>query len=327
MTKKKSAYRATVFIASSGESRIIADAVKANFDREADVDIWAENIFKLNQATLATLMNRASYYDFFIAVFAADDVAIIKKNKKDVTRDNVIFEFGLFLGRIGLDRTFFILEEGVNLFSDWDGITKTSYRRRDNLVAALGASCVRIKERMMVAEKLDKFAILPSTSLALGYYHNFLKPILQALENQKSIEIILEKDRSGNAVKKIEYELKKPYPVIEIRVPRNLAALERDTINRATSDLRQIIVKAVSRQFPFYIQGEFNENSNLRVFDIPTTLYASYLTIKAFFSPSFLAEENNEQKFMDKEIRNFEQTLSRLIPDNIEFKFYKFIVY
>lgn len=320
-------YRPTIFIASSGESKFIADAVKANFDREADVDIWTENIFKLNQGTLSTLMNRASYYDFFIAVFAADDKAVIRKKRKDVTRANVIFEFGLFLGRIGLNRTFFILEEGVDLFSDWDGITKATFRRRDNMVAALGASCAQIRERMKVAERLDNFTVLPSTSLALGYYHNFLKPVLQALETQNSIEIILEKDRAGNALRKVDYELKKPYPVIEVRVPRNLSALERDVINRTTSGLKQIIIKAVSRQFPFYIQGEFDANSNLNVFDIPTTLYTSYLTIRKFFTDSFLVEENNEQKLIDKEIRNFQQTLSRLIPDNQEFKFYKFIVY
>jgi hypothetical protein len=110
-------------------------------------------------------------------------------------------------------------------------------------------------------------------------------------------------------------------------VPRTLASLERDVINRTTSDYKQIIIKAVSRQFPFYVQGEFDAESNLNVFDIPTTLYASYLTIKAFFSSSFLAEENNQQKLIDKEIRNFEQTLSRLIPDNLEQKFYKFTVY
>ena len=327
MAKGKSTQRPNIFIASSGDSKPIAQAVKANFDGEADVDIWWENVFKLNKSTLSTLMNRASYYDFFIAVFAADDVAIIKKEQKNVTRDNVIFEFGLFLGRIGLDRTFFILEENVELFSDWEGVTRTTFNRGENLASSLEASCNKIREGMATAEKLDKFTVLPSTSLAFGYYHNFLKPVLQALENQKSIEIILEKDRMGNAIRKVDHELKKPYPVIQIRVPRKLATLERDSINRTTSELKQIIIKAVSRQFPFYLQGEFEENSKLKVFDIPTTLYASYLTIKSFFSSSFLAEGNNEQKLIDKEIRNFEQTLSRLIPDNLEQKFYKFTVY
>lgn len=327
MKKSSLVNRPTIFIASSGKSKPIADAVKLNFDKEAEVDIWTENIFKLNEGFLETLMNRASYYDFFIAVFAADDVAKINNKKTNITRDNVIFEFGLFLGRIGLDRTFFVLEDGVKLFSDWNGISTTMFVRGANLTAALGASCARIREKMEIAERLFTYTILPSTALAIGYYNNFLKPVLNALDNQKTLEIILERDRSGKVIKKIEYELKKPYPSIEIRVPKNLATLQREVINKKTSGYKQILINAVSRPYPFYVNGKFDQKTKINLFDIPTTLYASYLTIKEFFKPSFLAAENNEQKLIDKEIKNFEKTLSNLIPDGIESKFYKFIVY
>jgi hypothetical protein len=324
---KDTDYKPTIFIASSGKSKIIAEAVKSNFDQEADVYVWTENIFRVNEGTLETLMNRASYYDFFIAIFSADDKATIQNKKVDVTRDNVIFEFGLFLGRIGLDRTFFVLEEGVELFSDWKGITTTQFTRSENLASSLGASCISIKEKMQVAEKLFNYAILPSTSLAIGYYHNFLKPVLEALQNQKSIEIILEYDKVGNVIRKMDYELKKPYPTIEIRVPRKLSTLQREIVNNTTANFQQIILKAIARPFPFYVKGRLDEQSKISLFDIPTTLYASFLTIKEFFKPAFLATDNNEQKIIDKEIRNFRKTLSKLIPDGIERKFYKFTVY
>src|SRR5580693_2759291 len=73
MTPKPDSYRPSIFIASSGKSKPLADAIKLNFDDEADVDVWTENVFQLNEGTLGTLLNRASYYDYFIAVFAADD--------------------------------------------------------------------------------------------------------------------------------------------------------------------------------------------------------------------------------------------------------------
>jgi len=317
----------TIFIASSGKSKEIAEAVKLNFEKDADVDIWTENIFGLNEGTLETLMNRASYYDFFIAVFAADDTAIINHKKENVTRDNVIFEFGLFLGRIGLDRAFFVLEKNVELFSDWKGITTTTFKRTGSLVSALSESCTRIKNKMGTAEKLFNYTILPSTALAIGYYNNFLKPVLEALQNQKTISIILEKDKAGNVLKKIDYELKKPYPTIEIKVPKNLSTLQREIINDVTANYKQIIIQAIARPFPFYVKGKFDHKSKINLFDIPTTLYASYLTIKEFFNPSFLATGDNEQKLIEKEIRNFEKTLSKLIPDGIERKFYKFSTY
>ena len=327
MPRKKAIDKPTLFIAVSGKSASIAEAIKLNFDKEADVDIWTENVFHINEGTLESLMNRASYYDFFIAVFAADDVAIINKKKKNVTRDNVIFEFGLFLGRIGLNRTFFVLEEGVELFSDWNGVTTTSFKRRENLVSALGTSCIKIREKMKIAEDLFKYTILPSTALAIGYYHNFLEEILHAFNNQKSIQIILERDKAGKATRTIDYEIKKPYPTIEIRVPHDLSALKKDVLTIKTSDYKQIIINAPSRPYPFYIHGEFDADKPIKIFDIPTTLFTSYLTIQAFFKDSFLKTQGNERKLNNKEIKNFQQTLSKLIPDGVENKFYKFIVY
>ena len=64
--------RRNVFIMSSSEAKPIARAVKRHFDAEADVDVWDEDIFQLNRSYLETLINRASYYDFAIAVFASD---------------------------------------------------------------------------------------------------------------------------------------------------------------------------------------------------------------------------------------------------------------
>ena len=60
--------RANIFIASSKEALPLARAVKSHFDSEADVDIWSENIFKANRNYLDTLLNRASFYDFVVAV-------------------------------------------------------------------------------------------------------------------------------------------------------------------------------------------------------------------------------------------------------------------
>jgi hypothetical protein len=196
--------RPNIFIASSTEALPVGRAVKSHFDSEADVDIWSENIFKANRNYLDTLLNRASFYDFVIAVFTADDEALIREKQVKVTRDNVVFEFGLFLGRMGPNRTFLILEEDVELFSDWSGIEVAKFRKRDNLVAAVGNACNRIREEMAVSEKLEQFSLLPSTSLAIGYCHDFLRRLFEAFETSDKIRIIA-KDANGKSQQAVSF--------------------------------------------------------------------------------------------------------------------------
>src|SRR6476469_2470517 len=316
--------RPNIFIASSKEALKIAQAVKSNFDNEADVDIWSENIFKVNRGYLETLLNRASFYDFVIAIFTGDDEAIIREKQVKVTRDNVIFEFGLFLGRIGPNRTFMIIEEDVELFSDWNGIAVAKFRMRENLVAAVGNACNEIRNEMKVANKLEHFTLLPSTSLAIGYYNNFLRRVFEAFDNSEKITIC-EKDARGNKIEK-DFDLNDDYPTIEIQMPQNLAELEQELLKRKTKGFKQIIVETKIRPFPFYIEGDFVNGKDFILFDIPTTMYASYLSIKKIFSEEFLARENKMKFIQSKEIENFERTLKIMVPDYIEKKYFKFSI-
>ncbi len=317
--------RPNIFIASSTEALPVGRAVKSHFDSEADVDIWSENIFKANRNYLDTLLNRASFYDFVIAVFTADDEALIREKQVKVTRDNVVFEFGLFLGRLGPNRTFLILEEDVELFSDWSGIEVAKFRKRDNLVAAVGNACNRIREEMAVSEKLEQFSLLPSTSLAIGYYHNFLRRVFEAFETSDKIRIIA-KDANGKKISETECDIANRYPTIEVQLPQNLADLDQDTFRRRTAGLKQIVVETKIRPFPFYIEGDFVGGKDFKLFDIPTTMFASHLAIKRIFSAEFLARENNFQFIESREIANFEKTLRILVPDKIEKQYFKFSV-
>lgn len=58
----------------------------------------------------------------------------------------MLFELGLFMGRIGRHRTFIVQEKDADLKipSDLAGITTTPYRKRENLSAALSPACTPI---------------------------------------------------------------------------------------------------------------------------------------------------------------------------------------
>lgn len=96
---------------------------------------------------------------------------MIKLRKKEymVPRDNVIFELGLFMGRLGPDRTFMVIPRGtkvkdMHLPTDLLGITTADYdpdRYDKNWLAALGPACNKIR-RQIDNKGLFKLSVPPS---------------------------------------------------------------------------------------------------------------------------------------------------------------------
>lgn len=96
-----------VFIGSSREGITIANAIHANLTYEAECTVWKDGVFQPSSSTLVDLMRILRNSDFAIFVFSPDDVSIMRDNMDQVVRDNVLFELGLFIGRLGQERCFF----------------------------------------------------------------------------------------------------------------------------------------------------------------------------------------------------------------------------
>ena len=315
--------RPGIFIASSTEGLPVARAVKSNFDNEADVDIWTENIFAINKSNLSNLLNRASFYDYAIILLTPDDLATIREVEYLVPRDNLLFELGLFLGRIGPSRAFVIAEEKVKVLSDFVGISIATYRSRDNLDAAVGNACEKIRREIAVAERIYNFSLLPSTSLAIGYYNNFLRRVADAFQVIDRYEIF-EKDDKGKKINAHKRKVKTRFQSITVLLPVKLSDLINTTLKLKTAKLKQITIETTFRPFPFYIEGDISEEDNVNFFDIPTTLLSSLETIKKIFDEDFLVRDNNFERIERREISNFEKTIRILTPDAIENKLIKF---
>ena len=141
-----------VFIASSVEGLAIAEAIEVDLQYFADVTIWDQGVFHLSEGSLAALDEIADQSDFAIAVLTADDMTTKRGQTHAVPRDNVIFELGFFMGRLGLERTYMVYsrDNPPTLPSDLQGITAATYAERadGNLEAEVGPASIQIREAM-----------------------------------------------------------------------------------------------------------------------------------------------------------------------------------
>lgn len=125
--------RPLVFIASASESKAVAHQLKeALADQRWDVQVWNDpHIFLPSKNICDTLVEKAKQSDFGIIIFGREDRSISRKKHFFSPRDNVVFEGGLFVGSVGLDRTYFLVPGGRNFKkpTDLEGVVTLPYKR------------------------------------------------------------------------------------------------------------------------------------------------------------------------------------------------------
>jgi len=108
-----------IFIGSSSEGLPAAQVLKARLSWWATCDIWQDTgVFDVNNGFLENLLERLNLYEYGIMVAMGDDATKSRGETKMAPRDNVVFELGLFMGRLGRDRTFLVFEKDSKLPTD-----------------------------------------------------------------------------------------------------------------------------------------------------------------------------------------------------------------
>lgn len=138
-----------LFIGSSSESADVAESANVILDRDFEVTLW-KNAFNLSSTASKDLIVKASSVDFALFVFSPDDLARIREADHHVARDNVVFELGVFIGSIGLERCFILKprNENMHLPSDLSGVTFADFeanRSDHDLQSAVSAACTKVK--------------------------------------------------------------------------------------------------------------------------------------------------------------------------------------
>lgn len=109
---------ATVFVASSTEglptAQALVAALQARLGSDAIVQPWTEK-FALSGTYIESLEKAADGADFAAFAVTADDLVRSRGKARAAPRDNVVFELGLFMGRIGRERCFIVVQHGAGV--------------------------------------------------------------------------------------------------------------------------------------------------------------------------------------------------------------------
>jgi predicted nucleotide-binding protein len=139
-----------VFIASSSKALPYATAVKGHISDVCNVYVWRDVPNYPYKTITDWILNLAEKYDFGIFIFSNDDKIALNKKQYPVVRDNVLFELGLFSGRLGFDRCTVLKPniENFHLPSDINGILETKFDQPDaeeDITSELRVPCEKIK--------------------------------------------------------------------------------------------------------------------------------------------------------------------------------------
>ena len=150
-----------VFIGSSTEGLEFARAVRARLLNDAEIQLWDEGFVLPGDTLLETLLSALTKFDFAILVLTPDDLLLSRKKETYGPRDNVVFELGLFMGRLGRHRTFLVHQSNtdVKIPSDLTGITVAGYEWSDakkNYQQAVGPACDKIRHRIQEQGVADR---------------------------------------------------------------------------------------------------------------------------------------------------------------------------
>ncbi|MHA4734396.1 TIR domain-containing protein [Ensifer adhaerens] len=127
--------RVRVFIISSVEALPVARLIENAFEHDSImVDVWDKDCFKVANYTIDDLEAKIDNSDFAVAIAHADDITESRDKSWPAPRDNVIFELGMFMGRLGRERAILMepRDKDIKLPSDLAGVMTIPYRYEKN---------------------------------------------------------------------------------------------------------------------------------------------------------------------------------------------------
>lgn len=298
MIKKK------LFIGSSSEELKLAETAKSILEKDFDVTIWNESVwdasvFKINQNFLSDLLKASLKFDFGILLGTNDDKIKVRGKVMLQPRDNVLFELGLFTGRLGTSKCAFLIDKRVKLLSDFNGLTLAMFDGND--ISSFIKETEKIRDSFLQSSD-DEINFFPSSTLASVYYENFIVPTCRYLIENK-----------GFTFKGIHYDNYK----VNVIVPDKI----NDDVNLQFEKLKQ---KITTENETFHYAGRPRnisieaqiKNDTLEFIDFPTIISGINHAILNLLPNDFTKLSADYKLILDRELRRFIITLKKLLLRN-----------
>jgi hypothetical protein len=143
----------SVFVGSSTEGIEFARAIRRQLQGTAEITLWSDEFFKTGSTFIETLVGAVSQFDFAILVLTPDDIVQSRNDSSLGPRDNVIFELGLFMGRLGRERTFALHQRDahIKLPTDLSAVTLHTYewpRKDKGYAQAVGGAADVMRDQI-----------------------------------------------------------------------------------------------------------------------------------------------------------------------------------
>lgn len=292
-----------VFIGSSTSGFDIAEKVKGYLSPEVDCHTWKDNgVWVNNFSTFDNLLRIATYYDFGVFIATSDDLTLSEGGDIFIEpRDNVILEMALFLGALGRDKSFLLVEEGVKLPSDFNGIYMPRFLRNDehSISSEANEFLKKIKEHF----RLGYLSLYPTTALALGYYKNFVEGIVDRISEIDDIHL------DG----KIYNDFK-----LKIVLPLNLKGNIRQKATRfyKRNNFQENTLNTRYRKQPAWFHFDPSKAPLGSIYDMPSTLSGIDDAIEMVLRKGYVGRSAMQEIIEERELNNFKRVLQMQIDKN-----------
>lgn len=290
-----------LFIGSSSEELKLAEKAKLILSEDFDVTIWNEkvwdsSVFKINQNFLSDLLKATLQFDFGILLGTNDDKVEFRGQVMLQPRDNVLFELGLFTGRLGTSKCAFLVDKEIKLLSDFGGLSLAVFETGNDKSFEIAVSQVK---DLFNSSSDDDINFFPSATLASVYLENLIVPTCRYLIENNGYEL--------DGTKFIKCRL-------NIIVPDKINEDVNLQFERLKSsiDTKNVSFKYAGRPRNISIETQIKDNT-LVFIDFPTIITGINYAISNLLPNEFNKLSPDYDSILERELRRFITTLKKLL--------------